>query len=411
MTTSRIHQTCLDFERQIFAIVGPGLPTTYAPNANTGSQYTDASTGNLYLMIGGTWTLVGAAGGSGTSWATITGTPTTLAGYGITDAYSKSTSDGRYLQLSGGMLTGDITTSGVIRSISTNGWAIGNVAGVPRMQYGAAAAGAFSLLNASNGYADLYLANIVATSVALAQNSAVYWPVGGGGWYMSDTTFMRVTGNKMIYASGGILLDPGIGLQSNVSGSATLAFAPSAPGYLDFHSGDTTVGAFRMYRNGSIAGYLYAANYSPTESYFGLLNNAGNWMLQLNPNSIGGGTLFSTWTHAARAIFNEYAQFSVPSVSFTSGYIGAAQVASSLINGSAQGDLCFRAENKTMWWSVNAGTSAMMALDGNGLHVYKAIDISYPGATSTAPVAGVVVASAPPTSSDLYPPNTIWLVT
>jgi phage-related tail fiber protein len=32
------------------------------------------------------------------AWSKITGTPTTLSGYGITDAYTKTVSDGKYYQ-------------------------------------------------------------------------------------------------------------------------------------------------------------------------------------------------------------------------------------------------------------------------------------------------------------------------
>lgn len=38
--------------------------------------------------------------------------PTTLSGYGITDAYTKTEADGRYLKLSGGAMNGDITMTG-----------------------------------------------------------------------------------------------------------------------------------------------------------------------------------------------------------------------------------------------------------------------------------------------------------
>lgn len=38
--------------------------------------------------------------------------PSTLSGYGITDAYSKTDADNRYLQLSGGTMSGDITMTG-----------------------------------------------------------------------------------------------------------------------------------------------------------------------------------------------------------------------------------------------------------------------------------------------------------
>lgn len=46
------------------------------------------------------------------SWANVSGTPTTLSGYGITDAYTQTASDSRYLQLSGGTLTGALVLSG-----------------------------------------------------------------------------------------------------------------------------------------------------------------------------------------------------------------------------------------------------------------------------------------------------------
>ena len=42
-------------------------------------------------------------------WSVINNTPTTIAGYGITDALSLTTGDARYLQLTGGTLTGPLT--------------------------------------------------------------------------------------------------------------------------------------------------------------------------------------------------------------------------------------------------------------------------------------------------------------
>ena len=42
------------------------------------------------------------------AWSAITGKPSTLSGYGITDAYTKTEADGRYLPLSGGTLTGKL---------------------------------------------------------------------------------------------------------------------------------------------------------------------------------------------------------------------------------------------------------------------------------------------------------------
>lgn len=55
-------------------------------------------------------------------WSQITtGLPTTLAGYGITDAYTKTASDARYLSIGGGTLTGAlIVNSGGIEAASGN---------------------------------------------------------------------------------------------------------------------------------------------------------------------------------------------------------------------------------------------------------------------------------------------------
>lgn len=55
-------------------------------------------------------------------WSQITtGLPTTLAGYGITDAYTKTASDARYLSIGGGTLTGAlIVSSGGIEAAAGN---------------------------------------------------------------------------------------------------------------------------------------------------------------------------------------------------------------------------------------------------------------------------------------------------
>lgn len=45
------------------------------------------------------------------AWNEISGTPTTLAGYGILDAFTKTEADGRYLKTIGGILSGQLTIS------------------------------------------------------------------------------------------------------------------------------------------------------------------------------------------------------------------------------------------------------------------------------------------------------------
>ena len=47
-----------------------------------------------------------------TSWDKIWNKPTTLSGYGITDAYTKSDADGKYVLKAGDTVTGDLSVAG-----------------------------------------------------------------------------------------------------------------------------------------------------------------------------------------------------------------------------------------------------------------------------------------------------------
>ena len=67
---------------------------------------------------------IGAAASSHNhSWSNITsGKPTTLSGYGITDAYTKNASDSRYVNVSGDTMTGmlKVSSGGITSTTSTN---------------------------------------------------------------------------------------------------------------------------------------------------------------------------------------------------------------------------------------------------------------------------------------------------
>ena len=74
---------------------------TYLTSFNGANQLVQLNgSGNLPILNGSNLTNL--------SWSNISGTPTTIAGYNITDAYTKTLSDARYLQLSGGTMTGFI---------------------------------------------------------------------------------------------------------------------------------------------------------------------------------------------------------------------------------------------------------------------------------------------------------------
>jgi len=76
----------VDIERQVFDYVGTGSPATILANAPAGATYRDLAGGSgamFWQKTTAAWEALGAAGPP--SWASITGKPTTIAGYGITD--------------------------------------------------------------------------------------------------------------------------------------------------------------------------------------------------------------------------------------------------------------------------------------------------------------------------------------
>src|ERR1035437_4372325 len=68
--------------------------------ANSIAPAISIDAGGMAVYDGDGWTFLTNTGAVKSSlsavWSGITGTPTTLSGYGITDAYTKTTSDGRY---------------------------------------------------------------------------------------------------------------------------------------------------------------------------------------------------------------------------------------------------------------------------------------------------------------------------
>ena len=106
----------------------------FANSVTATSFVKSGGTSSQYLMADGST----STGSSSVAWADITSKPTTISGFGITDAFSGSYADltnvpstfapsahnhdGTYLKLSGGTMTGDITMSGISPSkIKSNG--------------------------------------------------------------------------------------------------------------------------------------------------------------------------------------------------------------------------------------------------------------------------------------------------
>ena len=136
-----------------------------------------------------------ASSADSVAWSGIKDKPTTIAGYGITDAYTSSTIDSKlsgYLPLSGGTLTGSVTMQGMdtnlIRNItytSTSSWARGlmnlQVDGISK--FSISAMGDYTLGASDNGIIYAYIGcnpydglnlRISATSLSWGNNSILH---------------------------------------------------------------------------------------------------------------------------------------------------------------------------------------------------------------------------------------------
>ena len=155
------------------------------------------------------------------TFASLTDKPTTISGYGITDAYTKTQTDTKlsgYLPLSGGTLTGSVTMSGMdtnlIRNIiytSTSRWARAlitlRVDGVDKFNVGAF--GEYTVGASSNGIAYGYIGcnsynglnlRISATSLSWGDNSILH--AGNYNSYAPTLTGTGASGTWGISISG-----------------------------------------------------------------------------------------------------------------------------------------------------------------------------------------------------------------
>lgn len=137
-------------------------------------------------------------------------TTASLGSYATTtslSSYATTASLGNYAALSGGtgaVFTGALTMNGASIEIYDSGNALIDFKNNP-------AADSHARINLINS-GDLIIQ--ADKSIALAQNTfcnkwfrvtnndyGIYWEVGQGGWYMTDTTYMRSYGNKTVFSA------------------------------------------------------------------------------------------------------------------------------------------------------------------------------------------------------------------
>lgn len=109
----------VDMERQVFDYVGTGSPTTVLANAPAGATYRQIDGGSgsmLWQKTTAGWEAIGPAGPP--TWASITGKPTTIAGYGITDF--NSLGDARWARLAAANSFSAVNTFGAAINITAN---------------------------------------------------------------------------------------------------------------------------------------------------------------------------------------------------------------------------------------------------------------------------------------------------
>lgn len=116
--TALVHPLTLNAALGIDILPSDNGPATDHPDAPNATKAYVPSTGDWYTKKAAGWVQDGTTAGGSADWANITSKPTTVAGYGITDAFTQSLADarywtqaqadGRFLKLSGGTMTGDL---------------------------------------------------------------------------------------------------------------------------------------------------------------------------------------------------------------------------------------------------------------------------------------------------------------
>jgi len=167
-----------------------GIAVTLANSGVTAGTYNNSATTHNSFTVDskGRVTAVGAAQTITPSWASITNKPTTLSGFGITDAFTQATADGRYVAQSNGAFTGTLTGS----SVSLSGNLFMESSGAEQQIH----------IGPNNGY--FYGSSLGAG-----------WFISGGGFqYTIATSTLNVTG--AISATGDITAFSDARLKSNV---------------------------------------------------------------------------------------------------------------------------------------------------------------------------------------------------
>ena len=178
----------------------------------------------------------GGGGGGSTAWGDITGKPTTIAGYGITDAYTKTETSNLYLAKAGGTMSGAISYSNAFGtaeiSVKTDPLSSIGSAMVINSPEGVIAQGPYIVLDTTNLQITMPGGLVGSPVVITGVDSFGVYSLGYGSpitysaiWQDTNTTDVVIkaanTAPPTAWVSLGLIITPD---QDVAAGTATLAF-------------------------------------------------------------------------------------------------------------------------------------------------------------------------------------------
>jgi hypothetical protein len=199
-----------------------GLTTPYlAMDRTTRTLYARNSAGAVVTV-----------GGASIAWAQVTGTPTTLAGYGITDAYTKAAADARYYQPGGALAVGNTLSATAISG--TTGTFSAGVSGTTGTFSGALSAttGTFSGLVTVNANIKFPATQVPDADVNTLDDyeEGTWTPVIGGSGGQSGQSYSLQSGTytkigRRVLAR----FDAQLSAKGTITGNARISGFPFAP--------------------------------------------------------------------------------------------------------------------------------------------------------------------------------------
>lgn len=342
------------------------------------------------------------------SWGSITGVPTTIAGYGITDY--NSLGDARWLKLAGGALTGALTgtTAEFSGSITLPN-------GVPL--YGRRATGntQVGLLRYDTGTDDISMV------------------LGGTNMRWRDTG----SGVPMLLTSAGLL---DVLSQYNIGGVALATFASS---YNMLYRRDGVIGIYlggadpsnyydnttHIFRDRTAANALvlspttatFAGTVRSTSTYgwvMGDITSVGRIRYGASAASsfdfltaangyadVYVKDVFGTTLRGTSAVLSSLLNLTGGSGSGGDSYVAGITSAGSIVTGSAAGDLAFRTNGKKILFSVDTGSTAVVTIAGTTITLASGAQVVDSFGNALAAIHQS--ASVPGTTSAAD--NTLWI--